>query len=138
MPVRAQCGQDNPEAARFRNECAAPLTAEAPTAREERKVVTILFADLVGFTGRAERLDESVARWLTRFPPLLSFARDRWGAITAYLQVVLGAMLRARASRAANDGFRSRNSRLDRQRKHFFSRYFERRERRDSNPRPPA
>jgi len=35
--------------------------------------------------------------WLTCFPPLLSIGRDRWGAITAYLQVVLGAIFRARA-----------------------------------------
>ena len=56
MPVCAQCGQVNPEGARFCNGCAAPMTAEVPTAREERKVVTILFADLVGFTGRAEQL----------------------------------------------------------------------------------
>ena len=33
--------------------------------REERKVVTVLFADLVGFTGRSERLDpEEIGRIL--------------------------------------------------------------------------
>jgi class 3 adenylate cyclase len=57
MPVCGQCGQENPEGAHFCNEWAAPLNAEQPSAREERKVVTILFADLVRFTGRAERLD---------------------------------------------------------------------------------
>ena len=63
MPACTQCGQENPEGARFCNACAAHLTAEVSTTREERKVVTILFADRVGFTGRAERLDESVARF---------------------------------------------------------------------------
>ncbi|MBA2643585.1 MAG: zinc ribbon domain-containing protein, partial [Actinobacteria bacterium] len=36
------CGQENPEGARFCNACAAPLAAEAPERREERKVVTVL------------------------------------------------------------------------------------------------
>ena len=36
--------------------------------RRERKVVTVLFADLVGFTSRAEQLDpEAVADELTRY-----------------------------------------------------------------------
>jgi class 3 adenylate cyclase len=55
MPVCAECGQENPEGARFCNACAAPVGAEHQTAREERKVVTVFFADLVGFTGRAEQ-----------------------------------------------------------------------------------
>jgi class 3 adenylate cyclase/tetratricopeptide (TPR) repeat protein len=39
-----------------------------PEARRERKVVTILFADLVGFTSRAEQLDpEDVAAELARY-----------------------------------------------------------------------
>jgi class 3 adenylate cyclase len=57
MPVCGECGQENPEGARFCNACAAPLSAEQPKSREERKVVTVFFADLVGFTGRAEQLD---------------------------------------------------------------------------------
>jgi class 3 adenylate cyclase len=57
VPVCAECGKENPEGARFCNACAAPLAADQAAAREERKVVTVLFADLVGFTGRAEQLD---------------------------------------------------------------------------------
>ena len=62
MPVVCRvCGQENPDAARFCHACGAALSAEPP--REERKVVTVLFADLVGFTARAEQLDpEDVAR----------------------------------------------------------------------------
>ena len=55
------CGVDNPEGARYCNACGAPLT-EAALAREERKVVTVVFADLVGFTARAEQLDPEDVR----------------------------------------------------------------------------
>src|SRR6059058_5721236 len=56
MVTCPSCGQENPDGARFCNACAAPLAAPSPQ-REERKVVTVLFADLVGFTARAEELD---------------------------------------------------------------------------------
>jgi class 3 adenylate cyclase len=56
------CGQENPEGARFCNACGAALTAEPSAPREERKVVTVLFADLVGFTSRAEKLDPEEVR----------------------------------------------------------------------------
>jgi hypothetical protein len=48
------CGYENAEGAKFCSECGLPLVAFAPAARAERKVLTVLFADLVGFTGRAE------------------------------------------------------------------------------------
>ena len=57
MPVCERCGEDNPERARFCLACAAPLAGPAATRREERKRVSVLFCDLVGFTSRAERLD---------------------------------------------------------------------------------
>jgi class 3 adenylate cyclase len=57
------CGYENAEGAKFCSQCAAALTAPEPT-REERKVVTVLFADLVGFTARAERLDPEEVRAL--------------------------------------------------------------------------
>jgi class 3 adenylate cyclase len=59
-----RCGQDNAEGARFCSACANPLTrAEA---REERKIVTVLFADLVGFTARADGLDPEDVRAILR------------------------------------------------------------------------
>ncbi len=58
------CGQENPGGFRFCGACASPLTQEAPARREERRVVTVLFADLVGFTGRAERMDPEDVRAL--------------------------------------------------------------------------
>jgi class 3 adenylate cyclase len=57
MPVCGRCGEENPERARFCLACAAPLAAPATARREERKRVSVLFCDLVGFTSRAERLD---------------------------------------------------------------------------------
>ena len=57
-----RCGHENPETARFCNECAAPLSEQAETSYEERKVVTVLFADLVGFTQRAEQMDPEDVR----------------------------------------------------------------------------
>jgi class 3 adenylate cyclase/tetratricopeptide (TPR) repeat protein len=42
--------------------CGASLTPESSAVREERKVVTVLFCDLVGFTARAEQLDPEDVR----------------------------------------------------------------------------
>src|SRR4029079_15875823 len=58
------CGRENPPDARFCNSCASPLQAAPEPRREERKIVTVLFADLVGFTSRAERLDPEDVRAL--------------------------------------------------------------------------
>jgi class 3 adenylate cyclase len=57
-----KCGRENPPEARFCNACAADLAPRARGLEEERKVVTVLFADLVGFTARAERLDPEDVR----------------------------------------------------------------------------
>ena len=66
MVTCSRCGQENPEGARFCNACGAPLEAAEETRLEERKVVTVLFADLVGFTSRAEQLDPEEVRALLR------------------------------------------------------------------------
>jgi class 3 adenylate cyclase len=63
MPACSQCGEENPERARFCLACGAALEAADP-AREERKRVTVLFADLVGFTSTAERMDPEEVRAL--------------------------------------------------------------------------
>ncbi len=48
--------------------------------REERKVVSVLFADLVGFTARAESLDpEDVAAVLRPYHERLRTELERWG-----------------------------------------------------------
>ncbi|HZB01207.1 MAG TPA: adenylate/guanylate cyclase domain-containing protein, partial [Actinomycetota bacterium] len=54
------CGQALPEGARFCPNCGAPVATALAT--EERKVVTVLFADLVDSTGLAHRLDPERTR----------------------------------------------------------------------------
>jgi class 3 adenylate cyclase len=51
------CAQENPEAARFCFACGTRLTATEAPPRQERRVVSVIFVDLVGFTGHAETLD---------------------------------------------------------------------------------
>src|SRR5712672_2191503 len=64
MVTCATCGRENPPNARFCNSCGSALAAMPELRREERKVVTVLFADLVGFTSRAERMDPEDVRSL--------------------------------------------------------------------------
>ena len=52
-----RCGTEIPDGARFCPSCGQPLAAE-PARTEERKVVTVLFADVVGSTALGERLDQ--------------------------------------------------------------------------------
>ena len=80
LPVCSACGQENPEGARFCNSCGAALGAEHDAGREERKVVTVFFADLVGFTGRAEQLDpEDVRGMLSPYYARLRSEIERFG-----------------------------------------------------------
>jgi class 3 adenylate cyclase/tetratricopeptide (TPR) repeat protein len=55
------CGSENTLEAKFCSECGARL-ASAPRPIEERKVVTVVFCDLVGSTARAEQLDPEDVR----------------------------------------------------------------------------
>jgi class 3 adenylate cyclase/tetratricopeptide (TPR) repeat protein len=61
MQVCPACGEENPERARFCLACGAAL-AEPVRAGEERKVVSVLFVDLVGFTDRSDRADPEDVR----------------------------------------------------------------------------
>src|SRR5207302_1418940 len=58
-------GDLNPERARFCLACGAPLVEQAEPA-EERKVVSVLFVDLVGFTNRSDRADPEDVRAILR------------------------------------------------------------------------
>ena len=55
MTACATCGSPLPEDARFCPSCGSPTTL--PNAGQERKVVTVLFADVTGSTALGERLD---------------------------------------------------------------------------------
>jgi class 3 adenylate cyclase len=74
------CGQENPEGFRLCGMCGSALTPAAAPAREERKVVTILFTDLVGSTARAEGLDpEDVRATLSAYYAQLRAELERHG-----------------------------------------------------------
>ena len=62
MPGCPSCGFENSDTAKFCSECGAAFSAPATVRREERKVVTVFFVDLVGFTARAEQLDPEDVR----------------------------------------------------------------------------
>src|SRR5437764_310466 len=80
MIVCPQCGKENREEARFCDSCAAPLAPQEPSALEERKVVTVLFADLVGFTTRSEQMDpEDVRAMLSPYYLRLRTELERFG-----------------------------------------------------------
>src|SRR4051812_22668067 len=60
--------------------CGSPLAQAAPAAIEERKLVTVLFADLVGFTSRSEQLDpEDVRAMLSPYYSRLRSELERYG-----------------------------------------------------------
>jgi class 3 adenylate cyclase len=59
----AQCGAEHPEGARFCPACGAPVQEPRPAA-EERKLATVLFADLVGSTELGASQDPERTRML--------------------------------------------------------------------------
>ncbi|MGZ8687979.1 MAG: adenylate/guanylate cyclase domain-containing protein, partial [Gaiellaceae bacterium] len=60
MLTCSRCGRESPDDVAFCAGCGASL--EVADAREERKVVSVVFVDLVGSTARAERLDPEDVR----------------------------------------------------------------------------
>jgi class 3 adenylate cyclase len=84
------CGGTSPLDSRFCARCGADLRAStvAPPSGDERRVVTVLFADLVGFTSRAERLDpEDVRAILT---PYYACLRDQIEAFGGLVEKFIG------------------------------------------------
>src|SRR5256714_13384205 len=104
MVTCATCGRENPPNARFCNSCGSALVAAPESRREERKVVTVLFADLVGFTSRAERMDpEDVRSLLAPYWQHLRDELERYGG--AVEKVIRGAVQAPfRAPVAPQDG----------------------------------
>jgi class 3 adenylate cyclase/tetratricopeptide (TPR) repeat protein len=73
-----RCGQQNPDGFRFCGACGAELAAQV--AREVRKTVTVLFADVTGSTALGERLDpESLRRVMSRYFEEMRTALERHG-----------------------------------------------------------
>jgi class 3 adenylate cyclase/tetratricopeptide (TPR) repeat protein len=79
MTTCAQCGRENAPDSRFCSGCGAPLAAEAGT-DERRKVVTVLFTDLVGSTSLGEGLDpETLRRVMSRYFDAMRAVVERHG-----------------------------------------------------------
>jgi class 3 adenylate cyclase/tetratricopeptide (TPR) repeat protein len=80
MIVCVACGAGNAETAKFCSQCGAALAAAPAARREERKLVTVVFADMVGSTERAERLDpEDVRALLAPYHARLRHELERHG-----------------------------------------------------------
>jgi class 3 adenylate cyclase len=80
MSVCPSCGHRNQRGAKFCSECGVALAKARPPTHEERKVVTVLFADLVGFTSRAEQMDpEDVRALLSPYYVRLRAELERFG-----------------------------------------------------------
>jgi class 3 adenylate cyclase len=74
-----RCGEGNEERAHFCWSCGEALAEERP-AGEERKVVSVLFVDLVGFTARSDRADpEDVRATLGPYHTRLRAEIERFG-----------------------------------------------------------
>jgi class 3 adenylate cyclase len=82
MPRCAGCGQESPEAARFCFACGSALAQPLGPVEEERRVVSVVFVDLVGFTSRAEKLDpEDVRALLTPYHHTVREELESFGGV---------------------------------------------------------
>jgi class 3 adenylate cyclase/tetratricopeptide (TPR) repeat protein len=80
VSVCPACGHGYQAGAKFCPECGAALRTAPLSAQEERKIVTVLFADLVGFTSRAEQMDpEDVRAVLSPYYGRLRAELERFG-----------------------------------------------------------
>jgi len=66
MPACPSCGFENSDNAKFCSQCGTTLDTTPSRHREERKVVSVVFVDLVGSTARAESSDPEDTRALLR------------------------------------------------------------------------
>ncbi len=81
-----KCGYENPEGARFCNQCGTPLIKPEVIKKEditeggERKNITVLFADISGFTAISEKLDpEDVQEILNEVFSIISELVKKYG-----------------------------------------------------------
>ena len=81
LSLCAECGAAVIRGSKFCSECGTAVAAEsAPVERQQRKLVTVLFCDVVGSTALAERLDAEVVRGvMNRFFDAASAVISRHG-----------------------------------------------------------
>src|ERR671911_1566838 len=88
MTVCASCGQENPAIARFCLACGRPFADGDAARREERRLISVLFVDLVGFTSRAEHLDPEDVQALLR--PYHDAVRDEMESFGGVVEKFIG------------------------------------------------
>jgi class 3 adenylate cyclase len=82
MLVCPNCGEENPERFRLCGYCGSPLQDDASQQGEERKVVSVLFVDIVGFTARSHRADpEDVVAALAPYQSRLRREIESFGGL---------------------------------------------------------
>ena len=80
MSVCRSCGREYVPGAKFCSECGSSLVDPQVSPHQERKVITVLFADLVGFTSRVEQLDpEDVRAFLSPYYAHVRLELERHG-----------------------------------------------------------
>ena len=88
MAACPACRRDNPEGFLFCGFCGARLSDRAGAVASERKVVTVLFCDLVGFTASSEDSDPEKVQ--ARLDPFRRKVRDRIEAFGGTLEKFVG------------------------------------------------
>src|SRR5438876_2354587 len=89
MAICPSCGKENPDGFQFCGFCTAPLSAPgATTGAKERKVVSVLFCDLVGFTAASESVDPEEVQ--ARIAPYHARTRERIEAYGGTVEKFIG------------------------------------------------
>ena len=88
MAVCSVCGKENPEGFAFCGFCSAALSPAPTAGAKERKVVTVLFCDLVGFTAASESADPEEVE--ARIAPYHARTRERLEAYGGTVEKFIG------------------------------------------------
>ena len=87
MRACPSCGRENADDARFCSACGTALEAAVEPVREQRKVVTVLFCDLVGSTALGESTDPEALRARMRryFEDLRAIVERHGGVVEKFV-----------------------------------------------------